>query len=361
MLQNISNANAPQNAQKHAYPDNLRLIAAHSRLNSLVGLQGAPQQPQTSAPLQTLPPPPSSSTASVQPSNSHHRTRTIPEFIVYETEEVDDCDTPFEDDPAFSSLYATDVHDYLQSIESSPAFHPTDYFPMQPSLQPTDRDKYVNSLIEVHLILKKLETPVSQDTLFLAVNIFDRFLSKRQMAREKLPLLMIASFYLAAKFEDTNYPVMVDLLRLVRSAGSKQDMVLMERVLLHQLGFRLGAPTVYVFLRRYVHCSQCETRVGLTARFLSELSLMSYNLSIKYPPSLVAAASLSLALIINDQPPWTRTLEFYSHYKYEELRECMFELRDLLKRIPLLKYSTVFKKYSQENYLGVAASAVESI
>lgn len=228
-------------------------------------------------------------------------------------------------------------------------------------MQEGDREKYVNSMVDVHLILKKLNCPLQLDTLFLAVNLFDRFLSIRIVAREKLTLLMLTCFYLSAKFEDTNYPLMSDLLTLVKDAGSKDDMLMMERVLLKKLDFRLGLPTAYTFLRRYVHCCECENTVGLTSRFICELSLLDYTITICYPPSMIAASCLALALRINGKIPWTATLVYYSHYTYEDLRPCMIKLRDLVKKAPLMKYQTTFLKYSGDNYLRVARIAYDNI
>ena len=223
----------------------------------------------------------------------------------------------------------------------------------------TDREKFVNSMVDLHLILKKLGSPLQMDTLFLAVSLFDRFLGERIVAREKLPLLMTASFYLASKFEDTNYPMISDLLVISKQAFTKDDMLMMERILLHKLGFRMGAPTAYTFLRRYVHCCECENTVGLTARFLAELSLMSYSLSTRYPPSMVAASALAFALAVNGKAPWSKTLQTYSGYAYEQLHACMVEMREIAKRSPLMKYQTTYAKYSSENYLQVASNAVK--
>ena len=227
-------------------------------------------------------------------------------------------------------------------------------------MQETDRERCVDLAVEIHYTLKKLNCRLELDTIFLAVNIFDRVLSTRAVSREKLVILMVSCFYLASKFEDTNYPLMSDL-ATISHAGSKSDIQLLERIILQKLNFRLGAPTIYTFLRRFVHLCSCTNIVGLTARFLSELSLMSYSLSINYPPSQLAASALSLSFIINDQPPWTRTLEYYSGYTYESLRPCMMELRELVKRVPLMSRRTTFTKYSMDSYLQVAKRALSKL
>ena len=179
----------------------------------------------------------------------------------------------------------------------------------QDKMQETDREHCVDLAVEIHLTLKKYNCKLQLDTIFLAVNFFDRFLAERKVSKEKLPLLMVACFYVASKFEDTNYPLMSDLVVISKHIGTKHDLQLLERIILTRLGFKLAAPHVYTFLRRYVHLSECTTEVGLTSRFLAEVSLMSYSLSVNFPPSIVAASALAHSFRINDLPPWTRTLE----------------------------------------------------
>ena len=46
-----------------------------------------------------------------------------------------------------------------------------------------------------------------------------------------------------------------------------------------------------------------------------------------FPPSLVASASVSLALQTLGKPPWSATLEHYTTYELTDLAECVSALR----------------------------------
>merc|ERR1719199_2421150 len=58
----------------------------------------------------------------------------------------------------------------------------------------------VDWLVEVHLKYK-----LKPETLYLAVNLIDRFLEKRQVTRKKLQLCGVTRMLIAAKYEEI-YP-----------------------------------------------------------------------------------------------------------------------------------------------------------
>ena len=199
------------------------------------------------------------------------------------------------------------------------------------------------------------------DTLFLAVSIFDRFLSRRTIPAEKINLAALGAFYVASKFEETYYPTIDQMLKFVPAAGKKDDVLLMERIILSDLRYTLGAPTAVTFLKRYAKASYADSPIGMLARFICEHSLLSYTLTTNYPPSMIAAASIAHALRCVQRAPWTATLQHYSGYKYEDLLPCMSELRDHVKRAPQMKLRTIYKKYAEQKYLKAALQAVQNI
>lgn len=112
----------------------------------------------------------------------------------------------------------------------------------------------------------------------------------------------------------------------------------MEMDVFRTIGYDLGIPLSYRFLRRYARVSaffsafdlfalplsetltksisvlQCAkvTMPELTlARFILEFSLMNYDM-VTMRDSKVAAASLFMALRMNHKTGWNKTLEYYS-------------------------------------------------
>ena len=75
------------------------------------------------------------------------------------------------------------------------------YMSMQTDINPKMREILIDWLVEVHLKFK-----LHQETLFLTVNIIDRFLSLRPIQRNKLQLVGCTAMLIAAKYEEIYAP-----------------------------------------------------------------------------------------------------------------------------------------------------------
>lgn len=80
----------------------------------------------------------------------------------------------------------------------------------------------------------------------------------------------------------------------------------MEVAILNSLGFSLTAATAKVFLRRYLKAAGADLTLAFLASYLCEISLLEYNF-LKYLPSMIASASVFLALRTLEREPWVRT------------------------------------------------------
>jgi G2/mitotic-specific cyclin 1/2 len=100
------------------------------------------------------------------------------------------------------------------------------------------------------------------DNLFPSISILDRFLAKKKIAIDKLNLVGLGSFYIACKFEETYYPSIDQLLRLVLEAGEKEDVLRIERIILNELHFPLGVPTSIIFLKRFAKAAHAASVIG---------------------------------------------------------------------------------------------------
>lgn len=90
------------------------------------------------------------------------------------------------------------------------------------------RSILIDWLIEVH---DKFD--LMKETLFLTVNLIDRFLSKQTVVRKKLQLVGLVSMLLACKYEEVSVPVVGDLILISDKAYTRQDVL--DMVLLYYL------------------------------------------------------------------------------------------------------------------------------
>jgi hypothetical protein len=96
------------------------------------------------------------------------------------------------------------------------------------------RSVLINWLLEIQHKLA-----LSDRTLFMAVAIFDRYLAKKVITRQRLQLLGITSFFIASKFEDVNPPDINQLVYFCDDIYSREEIISLEADILIVLEFNL--------------------------------------------------------------------------------------------------------------------------
>ncbi|CAE8638503.1 unnamed protein product, partial [Polarella glacialis] len=106
-----------------------------------------------------------------------------------------DDDTLPAEDPQSVAEYAHDI--YAQLVNSEENYQPRpDYMDSQVDINAKMRAILVDWLVEVHMKYK-----LKTETLFMAVNLVDRYLVQRQLTRKRLQLCGVTAMLIAAKFE----------------------------------------------------------------------------------------------------------------------------------------------------------------
>merc|ERR1711915_940733 len=177
----------------------------------------------------------------------------------------------------------------------------------------------VDWLIGVHLQFHLL-----QETLYTTIAIIDRYLQieipRSGVARSKLQLVGVAAMLIAAKYEEIYAPEVKDFVYITDRAYTEKEILKMEVKILSTLKFDLGRPLPLHFLRRASKAGGVEAATHTLAKYIMELSLVEYSL-VSVPPSLLAAASLALAMRLLEPAVssllevWSPALEHYTMYK----------------------------------------------
>ena len=169
----------------------------------------------------------------------------------------------------------------------------TDMMDLQPELEWYMRPYLVDFLVEVHAQFR-----MSPVTLHLAINLVDRYTSKRVVFKKHFQLVGCAALWIAAKFEDSKdrVPTVRELRQMCCNAYDEDMFVQMEGHVLTTLGWEIGFPTTdsFIQLATAVGNTQFTTPTIHMARFITELSLF-YRDFLVFPASVLAAAALTLA------------------------------------------------------------------
>lgn len=132
---------------------------------------------------------------------------------------------------------------------------------VQPDITAHMRAVLVDWLVEV-----QQEFRLVSETLFLAVNYIDRFLTLEAVPRSRLQLVGVACTLLACKTEELSPPGVDKFVYVCDGTYSREDVVKMERHVLSRLRFEVTAATPYAFLMRYAKCAQANTTIIMLAK-----------------------------------------------------------------------------------------------
>jgi cyclin A len=123
---------------------------------------------------------------------------------------------------------------------------------VQHDMSPHMRCILVDWLVEV-----AQEYRLTSDTLHLTVDLLNRFLSLKPVAREELQLAGIACMWIASKFEEIYAPTARNFCYITDNTYDQAQLVDMEARVLERLEFRLALPTAKTFQRRYLQVCVC--------------------------------------------------------------------------------------------------------
>ncbi|KAL3267479.1 hypothetical protein HHI36_011602 [Cryptolaemus montrouzieri] len=136
------------------------------------------------------------------------------------------------------SEYQIDIYRYLRELELRHRPKPA-YMRKQPDINHNMRTILVDWLVEV-----AEEYKLQSETLYLAVNFIDRFLSYMSVVRAKLQLVGTAAMYIAAKYEEILPPDVTEFVYITDDTYTKRQVIRMEHLILKVLGFDLSIPTL---------------------------------------------------------------------------------------------------------------------
>ncbi|GKV28891.1 hypothetical protein SLEP1_g37879 [Rubroshorea leprosula] len=255
-------------------------------------------------------------------------------------EEIVDIDAADAGNDLAGVEYVEDIYKFYKSVENES--RPTDYIHLQTDMNEKMRAILVDWLVDVHL---KFE--LSPETLYLAINIVDRFLSVKIVPRRELQLVGMGSMLMASKYEEIWAPEVNDLVCIADRAYTHQQILVMEKTILGKLEWTLTVPTHYVFLVRFLKASiPDEKKIENMVFFLAELGLMQYE-TIMFCPSMVAASAVYAArCTLSLKPAWTDTLKHHTGYSEAQLMDCAKLLVYFHSKAAENRLQAVHRKYS---------------
>lgn len=272
----------------------------------------------------------------------------------FTTRNLPDIDAADRADPRQCAEYVNEIYDYWFRVEPQTWIKPTYMQNVQTDINDKMRAILIDWLVEVHLKFKLMP-----ETLFLTVNLIDRYLSMKPVSRKNLQLVGVTAMLLASKYEEIWAPEVRDFVYISDKAYTRDQILQMERQMLNVLKFQLTVPTPYQFMCRFIKAAGADKQQALLISFLVELCLPEYSM-LKYKSSLLAAGAVYASNDILGKQGWSHTLMMHTRYTKEEVKPVACDMAALMKKAAHASLIAVHKKYSHSRFMEVARLNVPS-
>ncbi|KAK7044247.1 B-type cyclin [Paramarasmius palmivorus] len=264
-------------------------------------------------------------------------------------ETFDDGEEPF--DPTMVSDYAEEIFEYMESLEAN-MMPKADYMEAQTELTWQMRSMLVDWLIQIHLKYHMLP-----ETLWIAINVMDRFLSERVVSTVKLQLVGVTAMLIAAKYEEIMAPSVDEFVFMTEQAYSRDEILKGERIILQCLDFQISHYcSPYSWMRRISKADDYDLQTRTLGKFLIEVTLLDHRF-LRAKSSLVAAVGMYSARTMLGGD-WNEAFVFHSGYTEEQLLPGHQLIVEKLAERSFPKLY-LWKKYSNKKFLKASTFAVK--
>ena len=221
------------------------------------------------------------------------------------------------------------------------------------------RFSYINVMISY-----QLELLLHQETLFLSINLFDRYIQKLILEKkntEDLNIIALTCLFIASKYEEIYPPYLQDYLDLYKNKYLKRDIFLKEDEILSKLDFQVLNTSPFLFLKIFCQFdnnyenkqNQKDNDTNICfygAQFFLELCLIEPKFC-ELKPSLQAAICLYLSRKFllykknNNNKIWSFDLFFKTNYSEIKIKKHI--------KIALITINNFFKNIYTKNFMAM--------
>lgn len=217
-------------------------------------------------------------------------------------------------------------------------------------LKQSDINSNMRAILIDWLIYIQYKLKYSGETLYLTVNLIDRYLEKVQVLRKDLQLIGICCMLIACKYEEVNVPKISDLVYITDNAYTNDQVVEMESSILSILEYNITFTSPLKFAERLVREMRFNRKQVALNRYLMELSLLDYRF-IKVKPSVLAKAC---CLLVNGENGKENFEGSWWRGQEKDAKECAGELAKAIGVLGNCSLQALKNKYSSLEYCEVA-------
>ena len=194
---------------------------------------------------------------------------------------------------------------------------------------------------------------LNPDSIYLAINIMDRYISKIKINKNEYELIGLASFMIASKYEDIYSPNANTLTYVYSFKYEPVEILEKEKEILYTLDFSLLYHSSFKFLNLFFLFSKIKNEnVFFLSEFILELSLTDIKI-LKYSQRKRAFASFLLAKKIFNIKSETEkySIQLLFSLCENEVKVLIKELSYILKKVVFSEEKNLIaEKYKSSKY-----------
>ena len=227
--------------------------------------------------------------------------------------------------------------------------------------------KYFNEKIRCFifhwLLVNNQKWKLKEESVYLAMNIMDRYVSKVKITNNEYQLIAITSYFIATKYEDIYPPNLNTLLRLCKNGYSNDEVLETEYKILKELKFDILYNSSYKFLKFLFTVSNYQDlKIFYLAQFLLELGIESIEFLSHSPCSRAVSALLVAKKLMSIKGNYN-SIKFFYDYDEVEINNIQKKFVGILKKIYESKdkkeKGIIFEKFNKKQYMFVASLVIE--
>jgi G2/mitotic-specific cyclin 3/4 len=215
----------------------------------------------------------------------------------HRTKEQDQIDRK---DISMAAEYSDEIFEHLRSCEEKLKLTAS-YAAHQPKGFWDARSGLMDWLVTVHADYRLVH-----ETLFLAVNYFDRYLSRNEVKDLKMKLIGAASLLIATKYEDDDLDheeLVHYLVEKADGAFDKSKLLETEVLMLKSLNYALGWPDAMSFLHRISRANVHKRNPGALSKYFLYITVVDKHF-VSCIPSFLAAGAYCLSQLMLEKNDW---------------------------------------------------------
>lgn len=230
-----------------------------------------------------------------------------------------------------------------------------EFMARQPDIDGKMRSILVDWLVDVSMKFR-----LSAHTLFLTVNLIDRYLAVREVGKLELQLLGVTALMTQCKYEEVYPPQLKDFVAVCDNAYSAADILQMEAEILDALEFDLTQPTTLYFLDIIQLRLKMDDKPLAFARYILETALLEVA-AVKHNNLLLVAGAVFLVFKIFKLGSWTCEHDGVFGLPDSQVKTCAKELYMIMQKIDASTLSAVKRKFATPQFSEVSKYKIEKV